>query len=361
MANYKVIQDIEAEDKFLGPLTLKQFIFAAIAAICLYLNFLAATRGAWIILPFLLPPMAVSGFLGWPWGRDQPTEVWLLAKIRFFFMPRRRIWDQSGLSDLVTITAPKRVEHQFTDNLSQSEVKSRLRALADTIDSRGWAVKNMNVNLYSQPDYVTSQRSDRLVSPEALPQDVPAIDVQAMDDILDPKNNPKAQHLDQMMAASAQLHRDRILSHVQKPVKKTKSKAPPTDYWFLNENGPAAAPAPGLSGFMATTIHPTEENGGVNIVPTAEELAMLSRVKTEHDKPPVAYGHMKVIDPLGGQSPNAETHSFNHKQNSSVPAPDPGILKYASNNDLNIDTINRQANRDLEKQGDNGEVVIPLR
>ena len=31
MAVYKVIQDIEAEDKLLGPLTLKQFIFGAVA------------------------------------------------------------------------------------------------------------------------------------------------------------------------------------------------------------------------------------------------------------------------------------------------------------------------------------------
>jgi hypothetical protein len=31
MATYKVIQDIEAEDKLVGPLSLKQFIFALIA------------------------------------------------------------------------------------------------------------------------------------------------------------------------------------------------------------------------------------------------------------------------------------------------------------------------------------------
>jgi len=40
MATYKVIQDIEAEDKLVGPLTLRQFIYAAIAAICGYLSFL---------------------------------------------------------------------------------------------------------------------------------------------------------------------------------------------------------------------------------------------------------------------------------------------------------------------------------
>ncbi|MGH7158305.1 MAG: PrgI family mobile element protein [Candidatus Saccharimonadales bacterium] len=33
MATYKVIQDIEAEDKILGPLTLRQFIYAGVAAI----------------------------------------------------------------------------------------------------------------------------------------------------------------------------------------------------------------------------------------------------------------------------------------------------------------------------------------
>lgn len=361
MAQYKVIQDIEAEDKFLGPLTLKQFIFAAITTICLYISFLTLTKGIWIVALMLLPLMLITGFLGWPWGRDQPTEIWLLAKIRFFFMPRRRIWDQSGMSNLVTITAPKRIEKQLTDNLSQTEVKSRLRALADTIDSRGWAVKNINVNLYAQPDYVSSQNSDRLVSPEALPQDVPAIDVQAVDDILDAKSNPSAQHLDQMMAASAQLHRDKILSKVQKPPKNTNPNVPPADYWFLNENGPASAPAPGMASFRTTTLHPSEENRTTNAVPTAEELATLARVKAEHDRAPAAYGHMRVINPLDKQNSKMNDKSSKHKQNSVPPAPDPDILKLASNDDLNVATIARQAERDLKKQGDDGEVVIPLR
>ena len=41
MATYKVIQDIEAEDKLVGPLTLKQFIYAGISALCLYICFIA--------------------------------------------------------------------------------------------------------------------------------------------------------------------------------------------------------------------------------------------------------------------------------------------------------------------------------
>src|SRR5580704_13538668 len=148
MATYKVIQDIEAEDKLVGPLSLRQFIYAAIAALCAYLSFVSLTKGAAFLLVIFVPVMLFTGFFAAPLGGDQPTEVWALAKIRFFIKPRRRIWDQSGVKDLVNITVPKKIEKAFSNGLSQSEVHSRLRALASTIDSRGWVIKNVNANLY---------------------------------------------------------------------------------------------------------------------------------------------------------------------------------------------------------------------
>ena len=105
MATYKVIQDIEAEDKLLGPLSLRQFIYAVIVIV---LGFVAFTLGQiqfLLVLPFI-PPIMFFGLLAAPFGQDQSSEVWLLAKIRFMFKPRRRVWDQSGLSELVTVTAP---------------------------------------------------------------------------------------------------------------------------------------------------------------------------------------------------------------------------------------------------------------
>src|SRR6202167_364448 len=96
MATYKVIQDIEAEDKLVGPLTLRQFIYAGIAALSGYLGFLTASKGAPFMLGVFAPITFVCGFFAFPWGKDQPTEVWALAKIRFFLKPRRRIWDQTG-------------------------------------------------------------------------------------------------------------------------------------------------------------------------------------------------------------------------------------------------------------------------
>src|ERR1700722_15482071 len=101
MATYKVIQDIEAEDKLLGPLTLRQFVYAGIALLSGYLGFLAASKGAPFMLGIFVPITLISGFFAFPWGRDQPTEIWALAKIRFFLKPRKRIWDQSGVRELV--------------------------------------------------------------------------------------------------------------------------------------------------------------------------------------------------------------------------------------------------------------------
>ncbi len=39
MSTYKVIQDIEAEDKLLGPLTLRQFIYAAVVLVMGFVAF----------------------------------------------------------------------------------------------------------------------------------------------------------------------------------------------------------------------------------------------------------------------------------------------------------------------------------
>src|SRR6202012_3774525 len=108
--------------------------------------------------------------------------------------------DQSGVKELVTITAPKKIEKTFTDGLSQTEVKSRLSALADTIDSRGWVIKNSAVNLSTAAPYTQqTDDSDRLVSYSNMPQPVPTIDVTESDDILDEQNNPIAQQFDQMI------------------------------------------------------------------------------------------------------------------------------------------------------------------
>jgi len=204
MAVYKVIQDVEAEDKLLGPLSFKAFIYAIIAGICGFISFKLVLMGSpikWVFLPIFIFPMLLFGVLASPLGRDQPTEVWLLSKVKFFLKPRLRIWDQEGLEKLVTVTAPKKIEEHLVKDITQSEVRSRLKTLASTLDTRGWAIKNVDTNLNTvvpnNPGIV--EASDRLVPNSGYTQPAAVIDVHPEDDILDEQNNPTAQKFAGMM------------------------------------------------------------------------------------------------------------------------------------------------------------------
>jgi hypothetical protein len=223
MAVYKVIQDVESEDKLLGPLSLKGLIYALIAGTCGFIDFrlfLIASPVKFAFIFIFSIPMIVFGVLASPLGREQPTEVWLLSRLRFFLKPRQRIWDQEGISELVTVTVPKKIDPRRTDGLSQKEVKSRLKTLATTLDTRGWAIKNSDVNL-SVPEVEASNAtlsSDRLVGTAGMPDQMPVVDVHAADDILDEKNNPTAQKFESMMKQADSKRRHGVLDALRELV-----------------------------------------------------------------------------------------------------------------------------------------------
>lgn len=360
MATYKLLQDIEAEDHVLGPLTLRQFIFALIAVFMAYLCFLVATKGAPFLLVIFLPPFFFFGFFALPLGRDQPTEIWALAKLRFLFKSRQRVWNQSGVKELVTITAPKKIERVMTDGLSQTEVKGRLKALASTLDSRGWAVKNVDVNAFAAPPImsVNSKSSDRLIDvTSSMPQSVPDAPVTAADDILDPTNNPMAQKFDAMIDQSSQAHRQEIINEMnavgnaapaaQTPASGQASQGQPQpDYWFVQDS--QAMPQPAVPAPVAASIDPNEE------------AALTANLKARHVDAPAAFGHMRTVAPLSTQSQQPPADNSAPASTPVTPHPDPAILSLANNDDLNVATLARQANRDNDKDGSKGEVVVPL-
>lgn len=379
MATYKVIQDIEAEDKLVGPLTLRQFIYAAITVICLYICFIGVSKNAaLVVVPIFLPPAFVTGFFAFPWKGEQPTEIWALAKIRFMVKPRRRIWDQSGVKELVTVTAPKKIEQNFTNGLSETEVHSRLKALADTIDSRGWAIKNVDASTFNNPIPSVVPSSDRLLGVTAMPQEVSSIDVRASDDMLDEKNNPVAQQFDAMITQAAQNHRQQVIqamSQAQATPTQTVADTPtPTaqasvpqqtpsaqqnDYWFMNQGATSQTQvvAPGPTDNTIPAVPQAAE-------PTADERALAERLRAQNNTQQVSYAHLHTIQPLSVQEAQAKARAAAAAEAQKAAAsamtaqPDPAIIALASNNDLNVATIARQANRQSQESPD--EVVISL-
>lgn len=383
MATYKVLQDIEAEDKLIGPLTLRQFIYALCAALFGYLTFFVITKGAAFMAAIFFPLTVVGLFFAWPWSRDQPTEIWALAKIRFLVKPRKRIWNQSGIKELVTITAPKRVEQVLTNGLTQSEVRSRLKALSDTIDSRGWAIKNVNISAYGQPALIMGDpSSDRLISTASLPQPIVASDVGAADDMLDVQNNRVAQKFDSMITASAKAHRQQVIDKMQNaatPVPPPPAPQPlqtPTannNYWFLNQPAQTSAVVPqDTVTFNTQVVAPGSSASDLPVsaaAPTADEEAFIKQLKAEPAFSPNMHGHLHVIQPLSAQKAAAEaaqaaTAPANPQPQQPAPAPkvtqapDAAILDLARNDDLNVATIAREAQKRKEPPQD--EVVISL-
>jgi hypothetical protein len=232
MAVYKVIQDIESEDKIVGFLTLKTFVYALIAGALIYINLRFLMAGIlgplrFVFVFILIWPMLLFGILAAPLGGEQSTEVWILAHVRFYLKPRVRIWNQSGILELVTVTAPKRIERQLTKNLTQRQVRSHLKALATTLDSRGWAVRNVAVNLTANPSYldIVEPESDRLAAGSNLPTTKTPSDITASDDIMDAQSNPTAQHFEALMQQEDERRKKKVSNLITKPQPEPKAQA----------------------------------------------------------------------------------------------------------------------------------------
>ncbi|QQS65284.1 PrgI family protein [Candidatus Saccharibacteria bacterium] len=424
MATYKVIQDIEAEDKLVGPLSLKQFIFALIAIFLGFLIFklaIAEVLGLlrWLFITLLLPPTLLFAVLAAPIGGDQSTELWLLARIRFMLKPRKRIWNQAGPKQLVTITAPKKLERRLTKNFSQDEARSRLGALANVMDSRGWAVKNVNVNLnVMQNDGYTSEDDDRLTPALAVPQQVEMADISAADDILDESNNSTAQHFDELIDESEREHRDLLQEQIDRAryEKQTTSLPEPNvpesvNMWFEGKGRQPNVDQGTSERVAVPNAHPKEEEtleyadlpdvnyvhggGGQTITPgtasvssiaaagststtndaadpsSLDEKELLEKVRQKQTQSSQAntFGHLKRLKPLQGSGGDREQKEGNEerevgdgeeqdKQKQDSPkSPNPVIINMSKDNDKTVSTLARQAREN--KTGD-GEVVFHI-
>jgi uncharacterized coiled-coil protein SlyX len=214
MAVYKVPQDVEADDKLIGPFTFRQFIFVLILAGFLYFAYLMFTI-SFILVIIPMPFIVFFAALAFPWRKDQPTEVYLTALIHFWIKPRKRIWNQEGHLEHVKINAPIKLKHVYSDGMSNTEVRSRLHSLASTLDTRGWASKNVSI-----PDAaglaIQDSPSDRLVMPMvAQAVQSPQTTITAQDDVMDEINNPVAQNFDTLVNKSTEDHRAQLIRQMQ--------------------------------------------------------------------------------------------------------------------------------------------------
>lgn len=133
MAQYKVPQKIDLEDKIVGPLTLIQFFQLAVGGLVLYLFlqlfdtelFLAAG------IPVTIATLAIA-FVR---INDQPLTHFIAAGWKYWKTPKEQVWGKKAELEgaQVTITEKTKPEEikTATKQVSQSELE-KLSAILDT-------------------------------------------------------------------------------------------------------------------------------------------------------------------------------------------------------------------------------------
>lgn len=145
MAQYKVPQDVEADDKLIGPFSFRQFVYLMVAG-----GLGAAAVGLFQLFPALaiIPVPFVLFFLALalPLKKDQPMETYLAAIVSFYLKPHARVWMTGQKENPILITAPKKVDDFRTRDITGEEATHRLSFLADIVDTGGYAIKGAGAN-----------------------------------------------------------------------------------------------------------------------------------------------------------------------------------------------------------------------
>ena len=315
MAVHTVPQDVETDDKILGPFNLRQFLYLiAVVALGGLAYLLAKIFIALVIIP--VPFMLFFLILALPLKKDQPMETYLAAKISFLFKNNKRLWMPGQSETTILITAPKQVEEARAKGLSRAEISRRLSFLADIVDTEGYAIKGTSPNLpFNQEVYAEAESiTDMYDAPEQN---------QTIDDTFAENNQTNRQNIIEQMrtANSGSNYTDQAPSAV--------STAP---------SMPPVAPQP-------DPVMPAPMGYQVPSLPAAPDYYDAPQT---YSKP---QGYSESQD-------YSEPQDYNTEQNSVEPNPD--MVKLANNTDFTIETIAKEANRIAEKQKPNDEVYISL-
>lgn len=330
MAVYKVPQDVEADDKLIGPFSFRQFIYLIVMVISIALAWgLAQLFIGLALIP--LPLVIFFGALALPLRKDQPMEIYLAAVVSFYLKPRKRLWQPDGIQSLVEITAPKVVEVKRTKELSQSEAEQRLSYLANIVDTGGWAVRGVATPV---PD-------------SAMQNDVYYTAKQA-EDVLD-TGSKVAQSFDSMINQADAKRREEVVNrmHQPAPASPPQPQAPTVPNPYANLSPTPAAPAP-----QTPDPHLT-----YNPYPTSMHQSVVNPLGTA---PPSAAAPPQVTPTQPAAAPANQTKPSTITSETVV---SPDIISLANNSDLSIETIAHEANRIHQKEEKlpEDEVVISLR
>jgi hypothetical protein len=138
---YKVPQNVDIEDKVIGPLTLRQFIIILVGVgTTLVLYFMLA--GFLSVVFWFLAMLLAAATFGLAFGKygDQKPEIFLISAFKTISKPRQRIWKKEEDLPQITQKAKKEEPKKEEENKKNiEEERDDLEKLAQLVDSGGYS------------------------------------------------------------------------------------------------------------------------------------------------------------------------------------------------------------------------------
>jgi hypothetical protein len=332
MAQYKVPQDVEADDKLIGPFSFRQFVYLLIAG-----GLIAAGIGLFQLMPLLaIVPMLPAGLflvLALPLKKDQPMETYLAAVVSFYLKPRKRIWTPGQKESTILITAPKIVEDVRTRDISQEEATHRLSFLADIVDTEGFAIKNG----------ANPMRDDLIEEAKSTTDMFDSSNTYSIDKAINQTEIERHSEAIKEMQQAIQ-EAESVMRLPEEP--KIKPVAAKSVEPAVAGPGTVVEPAEPVVVEM-TTKKPEVFPSDVIVSPTEPVKAQVEPAKAQAE--PVE----KQTEPAKVQAEPVEKQAENP-----AAAAKPDIMELAKNADYSVATIAKEANRIKRKE--EGEVFISL-
>lgn len=140
----KIPQDVTREDKLVGPLTLKQFLYLLAGATIVFIPYQAYSIGylflhEFVILAFLGGGLTIALAFGQVNGR--PFGVFLKNLFAFLFVPKKRIWHKEPRELVASIKISgediKDTKLELADRQSGKNLETEIEKLATILDTGG--------------------------------------------------------------------------------------------------------------------------------------------------------------------------------------------------------------------------------
>lgn len=260
--------------------------------------------------------------------------------------------------------------------------------MSTTLDSRGWAAKNVDINLFATSGYATA--TDRLIDPNSLPVAVSDVDIRASDDILDADNNQTAHYFDELMETSNKAYHESLVNKIHTAAAQQSQQSMPSS------QVPNPAPSPALTTQPSITPPQDDDNddnaddnndvtadesSDTQTTSSLQEQQVLKHAKQEQARAQMQSNtHHKVVLTAGQQAAQAleEEQALQRADEPTIEDilqldPEPAAAQETethlskadtielANANLKVSTIAGLAKHKTDDKRDSDEVVIKLR